>query len=189
MIVAFSTSSAWASVALLEESGEPIAGDIRESHQRASGACLDMLARLLSDTGRSLSEATVFAADLGPGSFTGVRVGVTLAKTLAWNHGALTTGASAFDLIDPLAVVVFPSKRGEYFVRVPGEEAIRTTSLPEPPFVGFGYGGEEVPPDAIRFGRLLAALPRWEPLRLNPEYLIEPSISLPKRPFPGVARG
>lgn len=127
-----------------------------------------------------------FACDLGPGSFIGVRVAVTMAKTLAFASGVPCFGATAFDLIDPGAVVVFPSKRGEWFVRRPGQEVARVTALPEGPLVGFGPGFE-VPsyPLARSFGRLLENLRPIDPARLMPEYLIEPSISQPKVPFAG----
>jgi hypothetical protein len=182
VIVAFSTSSPVAGVALIDPSGELLGSLSRPSLNRASGACLAMLDDLLEATGRALKEATLFAADIGPGSFTGVRVGVTLAKTLAYLHGTLTTGTDAFDLISPDGPVAIPSRKGEFFVRRPGEPPVRTQD-PLPSGV-FGYGfGDDSFPLASGFARLIRALPRFEPERLNPAYLIEPSISQPKKPY------
>jgi tRNA threonylcarbamoyladenosine biosynthesis protein TsaB len=142
------------------------------------------LETLLEQSGRSLQDATLFAADLGPGSFTGVKVAVTIAKTLAYALGKPAAGTASFDLIDPAGVVVMPSKRGEFFIRQPGEEPVRSHSLPAGPFTGFGPEVESpVYPEAFRFSAVLDRLHPVEPERLVPNYLIEPSISVPKKPY------
>ncbi len=182
MIVAFSTSSPVASVALLSSEGAVLAHAAREARTQASQACLEMLEELLRD--RSLAEATLFLSDLGPGSFTGVKVGLTLAKSFAFALGVSVAGASSFDLIAPDRVVVFPSKRGEFFVRQPGEPPTRTEALPPIPVVGFGPGIEPaVFPDAARFAPLLPNLQPVPPEALLPNYVLEPSISTPKVPY------
>ncbi len=183
MIVGFSTSSAWSSVALIDEVGAVLWSGERLAPQAASGACLSLLEECLMEKGIALTDVKCFAADLGPGSFTGVRVGVTLAKTLAYLHGAMASGADSFDLIDPNGVVVLPSKKGEHFIRVPGEPPFRSQEMPTGAFEGYGFGGEDHFPSAKGFAKLVGSLKLIEPERLVPEYLIEPSISVPKRPF------
>lgn len=136
-----------------------------------------------------LSQVSGFLADLGPGSFTGVRVGVVLAKTMAYAVGACVAGAASPMLIDPHRRVVFPSKKGEWFIFDPGCEPVRQASLPDGDFTGFGPGIEpEVLPDAARFGAIWAQLDWMAPELLVPDYAIAPSISTPKQPF-GVAGG
>jgi hypothetical protein len=131
-----------------------------------------------------LASATLFVADLGPGSFTGVRVGVTLAKTLAFAGGQQTAGADAFDLIDTSRTVVLPNKRGEWFVRRPGALPERVNELPSEDFVGFGPDIEpQTYPDACRFASLVERLAPIAPELLVPVYLVEPSISTPKKPY------
>lgn len=182
MIVAISTSSPQASVALILPTGEVLSAR-RSAPMAASGACLAMLQELLSQSGHDLASATAFAADLGPGSFTGVRVGVALAKTMAFAFGVPTFGAPAFDLVDAAAAVVLPSKKGEFFVRVPREAPYRTEHAPSG---AVGYGPDIDPstfPDASRFGVLQDRLVPVPPERLVPAYLIEPSISVPKTPY------
>jgi tRNA threonylcarbamoyladenosine biosynthesis protein TsaB len=150
----------------------------------ASGAAMNMLEELLAQSERSLAEATGFAADLGPGSFTGVRVGVTLAKTLAYAHGTLAYGLDSFDLVSSGDVVVLPSKKGEFFVRQPGALPVRTTELPSGPFVGYGHERDEnAYPSAAAFAPRIATLKGCPPEKLVPAYLIEPSISTPKKPY------
>lgn len=184
MIAAFSTSSPQASVALIDPDGEVIAADQEWAPTGASGACLRLLAKLLGETKLDLKKIQVFAADLGPGSFTGVKVGVTLAKTLAFANSTQAAGASSFDLIAFESIVVLPSKRGEWFVRRAGQAALRSADLPSDEFIGYGPGIEPVVyPHAMRFAALVSRLKPDVPERLVPEYLIEPSISVPKQPY------
>lgn len=166
MIVGFSTSGARASVAVISQDRLLFAAD-EPSQGRAGEACLRMLER----SGVSLSKVSIFAADLGPGSFTGVRVGIVLAKTLAWAQGAQCAGADAFDLVSATDVVALPSRRGEWFVRTPGGAVERTHE--EPVTVGI--------PLASGFAKL--SLTPISPYELVPAYLLEPSISTPKEPY------
>lgn len=175
-----------ASVALLGVDGVVLWEGVLEAPQAASGACLELLRRGLNHLGRTLSDASGFAADLGPGSFTGVRVGVTLAKTFAFLGSVKALGAPAFDLIDPAGPVVLPSKRGEWFVREPGKEPYRVTDLDGIAAVGFGPGIEHpVYPSAARFGAILNRLVPVAAEELTPAYLVPPSISVPKTPYGG----
>lgn len=143
-----------------------------------------LLREVLEESGRSLSEATLFAADLGPGSFTGVKVAVTIAKTMAFSQGVKCIGADSFDLISPDKIVVMPSKRGEWFVRRPGEEPARFAEVPVEPIFGFGPGIEpQIFPNAKNFAAILPFLGSITPEHLIPNYLIEPSISVPRNPL------
>lgn len=181
MIVAISTSSPWTSVALIDENGVLVAEASEHSPMQASAACFRLLSGLLEQNRVELSSITGIASDLGPGSFTGVKVGVTIAKTMAYTLGVPTYGLDAFDLIDSTRTAAIPSRKGEYFIRELGKEVSRTS---EPPKTALGYGpdfSEPRFPSAARFaGRDLVPV---EPERLVPNYILEPSISLPKKPL------
>lgn len=183
MIVAFSTSSPQASVALLSSDGILIGSGEEMAPRRASGACIDILSGLLSSTGRSLKDATLFVADVGPGSFTGVRVGVTLTKTLAYANGVLCSGVSSFDLISVTETVVVPSKKGEWFIRKVGEEPVKTNEEPQGGFIGYGAANAEAYPHAKNVGPMLATVEPVSPMLLVPTYHSEPAISVPKRQY------
>ncbi len=82
-ILAFDTSSTSGSVALLDDGrlvGEYTAGDV--------GTHADWLMRtvsaLLRDSSCKIDEIDLFATGVGPGSFTGLRVGISTIKGLAW---------------------------------------------------------------------------------------------------------
>lgn len=177
MIAAFSTSGPLASVAILDADGKLLYEGEEPAQGRAGEACLRMLEIGLEQTGTKLNEIKLFAADLGPGSFTGVRVGIVLAKTLAWGQNANCVGADAFDLVDPADVVALPSRKGEWFVRTPGQDLDRTRE--HPPSVGI--------PKASGFGRLVDRIVPISPYELVPAYLLEPSISTPKKPLHSAA--
>ena len=145
---------------------------------------MEMLEEGLRVSGKELRECTLFCADIGPGSFIGSRVGVTLAKSFAFACGVQAAGATSFDLIDQHQTVILPSKKGEFFVRPVGEEAFRTGEIPNKPYTGYGPGIEnQVVPQASRIASLLRQLDPVEPEFLLPKYLIEPSISTPKKPY------
>lgn len=184
MTVGFSTSSPWASVAVIATNGDLLWHGSKLAPQAASGACLKLLDQMLAETGLTLEAARLFAADIGPGSFTGVRVGVTLAKTFGFLYGCSVAGASSFDLISVDRVVALPSKKAEFFVRHVGARALRCGELPLGDYVGYGPGIEPQSfPDAQYFKRVIDALEPEDPFAFAPAYLIEPSISIPKRPY------
>lgn len=151
----------------------------------ASGACLGLLEEMSASTGITLESVDIFAADIGPGSFTGVRVGVTIAKTFGYLYGKPVAGAPSFDLIAADTTVVMPSKKGEFFVRRVGCDPVRSVTLPEEYYQGFGPGVEDPRwPDAAGFAPLLEDIKPVAAMSFEPAYLIEPSISIPNKPFP-----
>jgi len=136
--------------------------------------------RLLPDVLGTEALAGV-VVDMGPGSFMGTRVGIVAGKVLAHLRDVPMAGVRSFDLIDADGLVVIPSKKGEFFWREPGQEPYRTTDIPAEGATGFGFGSDDCFPSAAR---LPARTWDWEkPEAFLPEYLIEPSISIPKRPY------
>ncbi len=147
----------------------------------ASGMLLVGLRECLSEVTAELAQVTHFVADTGPGSFIGARVAVTLAKTLAYAQGTKCAGVNAFDLIAPDKTVVIPNRRGEWFLRVPGQSVERVNAIPGD---AAGYGAditEQAFPHASRSAGL--SLQSVDPELLMPTYLVEPNISTPKSPY------
>jgi len=83
VIIAIDAASTDLSIALLDPAGEPIGDVAWPSAQRQSSELLPRLLGLLDRHGRKLSDASAVAVGTGPGSFTGLRVSMALAKGLA----------------------------------------------------------------------------------------------------------
>lgn len=184
MIAAFSTSSPWASVALLDGSGRVLASGSNEAAHHSGAACLSLLKEQLQSLGAEIGEIQLFVADTGPGSFTGVKVGVMLAKTLAFALGAKVAGVLSFDLYETDRPIAIPSRRGVWFFREPGVEPRQIEGVVPSGAVGYGSGIEPPTfPRAELTSRLVARLAATAPESLMPTYLAEPLISTPNKPY------
>jgi tRNA threonylcarbamoyladenosine biosynthesis protein TsaB len=84
MIIAIDGASTDLSVALAEPDGSPIDGLSWTSAQRQSAELMPRLLQLAERNGRRLDETTAIGVGTGPGSFTGLRVAMALAKGLAF---------------------------------------------------------------------------------------------------------
>jgi tRNA threonylcarbamoyl adenosine modification protein YeaZ len=83
MIVAIDSASTDLSVAIAGDDGRLLAQDGWRSDRRGGHDLLPRLLALLAGSGHRLDEASAFAVGLGPGSFTGLRVGMSVTKGLA----------------------------------------------------------------------------------------------------------
>ena len=102
-VLAVDTSSKALSVALAEEG--KILGE-RQSFlgYNHSETLLPTVMTLLKDSGLSLQELDLLACTTGPGSFTGIRIGLASMKTLAWELRKPLLGISSLAaLAEPLA--------------------------------------------------------------------------------------
>jgi tRNA threonylcarbamoyladenosine biosynthesis protein TsaB len=98
LILSLDTSGDICSVALSDDARLLSALEFR--HERHLSERLPaIVAFLLQDRGLRLAEVEGFGVGLGPGSFTGVRIGVTFAKTLAFAAGKPVVGVSSLDAL------------------------------------------------------------------------------------------
>ena len=82
-ILAWETSAVTASAAVTEDD-RLLAQSFQNSGLTHSATLMPMVSDLLKNTGLALQDMDVIAVAAGPGSFTGVRIGVAAAKGLAW---------------------------------------------------------------------------------------------------------
>ena len=102
LILSFETSAKAASVALLEN-GKLLGESYQNTGLTHSQTLMVMAQQLLEDCGKNVSDLQAVAVAEGPGSFTGVRIGVAAAKGLAWGaelpcYGVSTLEAMALSL-------------------------------------------------------------------------------------------
>jgi len=83
MILALESSATACSAALCRD-GELVAQNYQNSGLTHSRTLMPMVDSLLNNSGHCLEEVDVIAVAAGPGSFTGLRIGVATAKGLAW---------------------------------------------------------------------------------------------------------
>lgn len=114
MILAIRTDAPQAELYLTDDAG-------RVLHQHSWLAGRELAARLLTVIESFLSEHKVAFADLtgigvysGSGSFTGLRIGTSVANALAYSLGIKVAKASGEDWLDQLAGLIKETQLGHY---------------------------------------------------------------------------
>ena len=120
IVVGIDTSTPHTSVAIGTES--EILARIQVTGRARQEAVTPALEQLLTTSGIELGQVGGFAVGVGPGLFTGLRVGVETAKTLAQVTGAMILGIASLDALAYAVrythrriVAVIDARRGEVF--------------------------------------------------------------------------
>ena len=108
-IILIETSTALCSVALAE-GGEVVA--YRESSAPKAHASLTavFIQEMLSERGLALADCDAVCVSMGPGSYTGLRVGVSTAKGLCFGSGKPLLAVGTLDTLVAQASTVIPSE-------------------------------------------------------------------------------
>lgn len=96
LTLAFESSAKAASVALCD-GGTLVAQSTQICGQTHSVTLLPMAQDLLKNAGKTLEDVELFAVAHGPGSFTGIRIGVSTVKGLAWGCDKPAVGVSTLE--------------------------------------------------------------------------------------------
>jgi tRNA threonylcarbamoyladenosine biosynthesis protein TsaB len=121
-ILAIDTSNYALGVALLEDNqvvGEYIT-NLKKNH---SVRIMPAIQTLMKDCGLVPGDLTKIVVAKGPGSYTGVRIGVTIAKTLAWTLKIPLVGISSLEILasgigryfDGYISPLFDARRGQVY--------------------------------------------------------------------------
>jgi tRNA threonylcarbamoyladenosine biosynthesis protein TsaB len=124
-ILAFETSGLLGSVALLEAVDGRLTSTIERNtppEQRTARSLLPTAQALLQENGWRPADVDLVAVTTGPGSFTGLRIGVVAAKTFAYAVGAKLVGvhtlaamAEPIDARAPRLWTILDAQRQELF--------------------------------------------------------------------------
>jgi tRNA threonylcarbamoyl adenosine modification protein YeaZ len=123
-ILALETTDKIGSVAAIAD-GNPLAELILDRRQRSAQSLLPAVDSLLRQVGWRPADVQLVGVSIGPGSFTGLRVGVTAAKVFAYAVGAEVLGINTSEAIaancadtpcNEVSVVV-DAQRGELVVQ------------------------------------------------------------------------
>ena len=96
LILAFESSAKAAGVALLKD-GDLLAQSMQISGLTHSQTLLPMAEDLLKNTGIAFEDIDRFAVAHGPGSFTGIRIGIATVKGMAWASDKDCVGVSTLE--------------------------------------------------------------------------------------------
>lgn len=101
-ILGIDTATRIGSVGLVEH-GRVVAERSAMAHPGHGGMLAPLIQRLLADTGWSLRSVEAVAVSIGPGSFTGLRIGLSLAKGLAYAGKARLLPVPTLDALAAVA--------------------------------------------------------------------------------------
>ncbi len=167
-IVAIDTASEFGSIALAEE-GRVLEEVLLHSPDGFAHLLFPHLERLLKRHQWRWEQVTGFAAGAGPGSFTGVRVGLAAAKGLAEASGALAAAISNLQAMASFGAAAlrapfFDARRGEIYgalyddhLEPLGPEVVAKFSAWQ---ASLPAGAELLTPDPAPFGVRATVTPR-----------------------------
>jgi tRNA threonylcarbamoyladenosine biosynthesis protein TsaB len=147
-IVAIETATETVGVAVRAKSGVEAAFTLR-GRRRHVETLAPALEHLLDQVGLAATDLEVVAVDLGPGLFTGLRVGVAAAKGLAQAIGIGVVGLSSLDILTRAAadsghtghlLAAVDARRGEVFACV---RELRAEGDPAEDVIGAGLFSPE----------------------------------------------
>ena len=157
-------TSVGVSVALLRSDGE-LTQSQTVDHGMQGELTAELISQAVADSGLEISDITEVVVGVGPGPFTGLRVGLVTAEVFAHArnipiHGICSLDAIAFDYAKPCVVVTDARRKELYWARYDGkrigepqvskpEELL--AQFPDSEFVG---PGSQLYPDFIS-GKLL----------------------------------
>ena len=131
LILAVDTSTRASIVTL--GSADPLATSRRDVKHRHGSHVLEQIDEVLEQAARSLDEVEALAVGTGPGSFTGLRVGLATLKTIAYARQLPLVGVMSSDALRAAAaatgvaadaVVVLPAGARDHYLARAGEDPV-----------------------------------------------------------------
>lgn len=205
-ILAIDCSTSACSAALRK--GDALLAVRRSSGRGQAEAMVPLIGEVLAESGLDWSQVRLIGITVGPGSFTGLRIGLAAARALALARNIPIAGVTTADLLaamtppelyrDRRLLIAIDSKRDDLFVSAEGEiralrpeDALAWQSGPllvagdaAEQFRGLRDDLEILPllPDAVPLAELAARrYAEGAALPAQPLYLRPPDVALPTR--------
>ena len=126
-ILGIETTGKVGSVAIIDENGKTVNRVTTDSmsHLRE---LVPMIKELVDELGISLNELDAIAVSVGPGSFTGIRIGLATAKTLAQTLGKRCISVNSLEIFkekadsDNKVAVIYNARRGQVYGAIYGND-------------------------------------------------------------------
>ena len=148
----------------------------REVQHRHGAHVLEQIDEVLGAAGAELADVGALAVGTGPGSFTGLRVGLATAKTVAYARGLTVVGVMSSDALRRAAVtavgapadvaVVLPAGAHDHYLARAGADPVivppgaLAETLGDHPALSIDTRAESLGPEAERYGAAaLSGLP------------------------------
>ena len=201
LVLALDTSATFVSVALLNEK-QVFAIAEEEMERGQAEALMPMIEGIMAQAHKKMSDIDAVAVTVGPGSFTGVRIGLAAARAFGLALNVPVYGVTCFEAwsyhLGRNCKVILDSKRDDYFVQTFDEmdNAVDDPSIQSAeqlktqlPFAAIGTGAltlsdeigceviYKISPIAIAVGKI--ALSRCDnPLPATPLYMREADVTI-----------
>ena len=137
ILLAIETATIAVGVSLLEED-RVLAAFSARSGRRHAETLHPAIEMVLASVGCTLAEVDALAVDVGPGLFTGLRVGIAATKALSFSLGVPVVSATSTEVLrrgvaasGRAVVPVVNMRRGEVAFELPGEVEVRVSSPDE----------------------------------------------------------
>ncbi|MFD1780763.1 tRNA (adenosine(37)-N6)-threonylcarbamoyltransferase complex dimerization subunit type 1 TsaB [Fredinandcohnia salidurans] len=136
-VLAIDTSNYVLGVAIVDE--EKVIGEvITNLPKNHSVRVMPTIEQLMKECGIKPKELEKIVVAMGPGSYTGVRIGVTIAKTLAWSLQIPLVGVSSLEVVaangrhfNGFISPLFDARRGQVYTGLYQYEGKRLTCVEE----------------------------------------------------------
>ena len=138
LVLALDTAMSACSAALVEGAGLPgermLAARTTAMARGHAEALLPLVEQIMGDGGRTYADLDLIAATVGPGAFTGIRIGLACARGLALAAGKPCAGVTTLEALAATAkgapvLVCVESRRDDLFAQAFGGDG-RALSLP-----------------------------------------------------------
>lgn len=129
LILGIDTSSKMSSITLYDSEKGVIAKNSVQVKMTHSDTLMILIDNLLKNSGKSIKDVNRVAVGIGPGSFTGIRIGVGTAKGLAYSRNIDIVGVNTLDILaenieetDREIITIIDAKKERVFYSVYGYE-------------------------------------------------------------------